>query len=196
MSSPPSRAVVLGPIGDASQLVEAALHARTAAAQDQQFATTKTLFFALSSLSGALTRDLRLRELGQVMGLKGRGERSERCFMCSCVHEAVVRSFAPALLRQGGTRCLLVHVFSRRGQLFAGSLITDHAHARAPLELEGRAMASSVYCKSSRLLPAVSRMCRCSFVVFCGSMLEHGHNARLVGSRRRHRGSYKSYGEM
>lgn len=56
----------LGPIGDASQLVEAALQARVAASQDQQFATTKTLFFALSSLCGALRLELRLRKLGQV----------------------------------------------------------------------------------------------------------------------------------
>lgn len=55
-----------GPIGDASQLVEAALQARVAASQDQQFATTKTLFFALSSLCGALRLELRLRKLGQV----------------------------------------------------------------------------------------------------------------------------------
>eukprot|EP00752_Nemacystus_decipiens_P013802 g12254.t1 len=54
-----------GPIGDASQLVEAALQARVAASQDQQFATTKTLFFALSSLCGALRLELRLRKLGQ-----------------------------------------------------------------------------------------------------------------------------------
>lgn len=55
-----------GAIGDASQVVEAALQARVAASQEQQFATTKTLFFAVSSLCGALRLELRLRNLGQV----------------------------------------------------------------------------------------------------------------------------------
>ncbi|CAM9501354.1 unnamed protein product [Ectocarpus sp. 12 AP-2014] len=55
----------LGKIGDASQLVEAALQARVAASQDQRFATTKTLFFALSSLCGVLRLELRMKHLGQ-----------------------------------------------------------------------------------------------------------------------------------
>lgn len=55
-----------GPVGDASQLVEAALQARVAASRDQQFATTKTLFFALSSLCDALRLELRMKKLGQV----------------------------------------------------------------------------------------------------------------------------------
>ena len=56
----------LGSIGDAAQLVEAAMHARMAASQDQKFATTKTLFFAISSLCGALRSELRLKNIGQV----------------------------------------------------------------------------------------------------------------------------------
>ncbi|CAM9898509.1 unnamed protein product, partial [Laminaria digitata] len=55
----------MGSIGDAAQLVEAAVHARMAASQDQRFATTKTLFFALSSLCGALRSELRLKNVGQ-----------------------------------------------------------------------------------------------------------------------------------
>ena len=58
----------LGAIGEASQVVEAALQARTAASEDQRFATTKTLFFALSSLGGALMLELRLKTVGQVIG--------------------------------------------------------------------------------------------------------------------------------
>ena len=56
----------LGSIGDAAQLVEAALHARMAASQDQRFATTKTLFFSVSSLGGALRSELRMKNVGQV----------------------------------------------------------------------------------------------------------------------------------
>lgn len=71
----------LGPIGEAAQLVEAALQARTAASQGQRFATTKTLFFALSSLNGALRLELRRRAVGQVRqdvrsGLSSVGEHS------------------------------------------------------------------------------------------------------------------------
>ena len=56
----------MGSIGEAAQLVEAALHARMAASQDQRFATTKTLFFALSSLCKALRSELRMKSVGQV----------------------------------------------------------------------------------------------------------------------------------
>ncbi len=56
----------LGKVGDASQLVEAALQATIVASQDQRFATTKTLFMALSSLCAALRLELRLKNLGQV----------------------------------------------------------------------------------------------------------------------------------
>lgn len=70
----PAARAPLGAIGEASQLVEAALQARSAASQDQRFATTTTLFFALSSLAGALRLELRLRELGQVERGYGRGD--------------------------------------------------------------------------------------------------------------------------
>lgn len=66
--APPARPA-LGPVGEAAQLVEAALQARTAASQGQRFATTKTLFFGLSSLSGALRLELRRRDVGQVWPL-------------------------------------------------------------------------------------------------------------------------------
>lgn len=56
----------LGAIGEASQLVEAALQARTAASEDQRFATTKTLFFALSSLNSALRLELRSKAVNKV----------------------------------------------------------------------------------------------------------------------------------
>lgn len=57
----------LGAVGEASQLVAAALQARIAAPQGQRFATTKTLFVALSSLCGALRLELRRRSVGQVI---------------------------------------------------------------------------------------------------------------------------------
>ncbi|CAM9429413.1 unnamed protein product, partial [Sphacelaria rigidula] len=77
----------LGPIGEAAQLVEAALQARTAASQGQKFATTKTLFFALSGLSRALRLELRLRDIGQE---KPPSELRADCEVCaSTLHDVL-----------------------------------------------------------------------------------------------------------
>lgn len=81
----------LGAVGEASQLVEAALQARTAASQDQRFATTKTLFFALSSLSGALRLELRHREVGQVSSIACR-RNDEECAVTIVEHLHINRT--------------------------------------------------------------------------------------------------------
>ncbi|CAM9613879.1 unnamed protein product [Ectocarpus sp. 6 AP-2014] len=77
----------LGRIGDASQLVEAALQARVAASQDQRFATTKTLFFALSSLCGVLRLELRMKHLGQG---KSDSELRADCEACNTTLQGVL----------------------------------------------------------------------------------------------------------
>ncbi|CAM9867323.1 unnamed protein product, partial [Ectocarpus sp. 13 AM-2016] len=77
----------LGKIGDASQLVEAALQARVAASQDQRFATTKTLFFALSSLCGVLRLELRMKHLGQG---KSDSELRADCEACNTTLQGVL----------------------------------------------------------------------------------------------------------